>query len=119
MVGGNSASRRSLPGITRNLIEAGADQLSWTNDVAVHTLAGWCRQFPSVLVSCFMSLGTYSITRCGVPSPRCPVSGPFMATRSWRWRAGKGAVVGVQCRVRGAQESEKRRSCPWWWCSSR
>ena len=80
MVGGERSLDALLPDLTERLAAAGAERLTWTRDVAVHSLAGWHVRFPSDFVSCFMSrdLLDREVRRA---VPRCPGSGPSTDTR--------------------------------------
>ena len=53
MIVGQRSLETLLPGVTASLIAAGAERLSWISAVAMHSLAGWHRRFPSEFSSCF------------------------------------------------------------------
>ena len=106
MVGGQRSLEALLPGITARLVAAGAELFSWTNDVAVHTLAGWHRRFPSDLASCFMSrdLLDREVRRAVAILPGVKTCHGHEVTAL----AGRnGSVDGVRCRVRGAEGGER------------
>ena len=106
MVGGQRCLETLLPGIAASLIASGAEPLCWTEDVAVHTLAGWHRRFPSDLSSCFMSrdLLDRELRRAvsALPGVRTLQGHEAMALTG-----SKGIVTGVRCRLRGAQDNER------------
>lgn len=50
---------RLFPGITRELVDAGAQTLSWTDDVRVRTVWGWFPHYQADLVGAFCSRDLY------------------------------------------------------------
>jgi 2-polyprenyl-6-methoxyphenol hydroxylase-like FAD-dependent oxidoreductase len=105
LVGGMRAMETLLPGITRQLIAAGAHLLDFARDVGVHSLAGWHDRHESGLESVFMSrdLIDQEVRRAvaALPGVRT-LSGHEVTGLS----GDNNVVFGVRCRRRGAEAED-------------